>query len=320
MPPRINVLLPSYTCARTQRPLSTASSRLAPTRNAIPHASTTTTITTPKGQIPPESPRFVEVPKGLQPQSIHRPWVKGILPVPRKIFRASDRKHKASEEYLSAVTPEPKIRRAESPNSVGGDKAVWKSEQSALRRRNLREGLIELHERKQMVDHSKTRSRARKQAESLRLATAPQREDERLTNPTVHTALLPSRGKGLPDPNRESRLEQMRINVDSMQKKKSEQRRQMLHTLYMNARDFIVRPAQLDAAIDRIFDNPDAFMTDRMRGENVWHLGAPETMEELLHQSGLAPRARSPNLADYRKELMEERLNKIGEELTGGKL
>lgn len=112
----------------------------------------------------------------------------------------------------------------------------------------------------------------------------------------------------------------MRNNVQSMQKKKSEQRRAMLHTLYMNARQFIVRPAQLDAVIDRIFDNPDAFITDRTRGENVWHLGAPETVQELLNMSGQAPRPKASSLTDHKKQLVEKRLDRIGEELTGGKI
>lgn len=327
MPPRINVILPSSPRPQVQRGLSTTSSRLARARNAIPINSTKTTDTTktPKGQIPPESPRFIEIPKLRQPQSIYRPWVKGILPVPRKIFRRSDPKEKTSAEYLSAVTPKPKYPRAKQANSVANsqldmvDTATWKSQQSAARRRNLREGLVELHQRKQRIDRSKAERRTRKQAESFQLANAPEREDERLTNPSVHTALLLSHRGLLPDPNRAQRLKKMRSNVESMQRKKLEERRLMLHTLYMNARDFIVRPAQLDHAIDLAFDDPKQFVSDEIRGENIWHLGPPETIQQLLRMSNLSWKSAAVDRYSRLKELTEKRLDNIGEELTGGK-
>lgn len=283
------------------------------------------TTATPKGQIPPESPKYIEIPKSLQPQAVYRPWVKGVLPVPRKIFRRSDSKDKTSQEYLSAVTPDPKYLRVEQASSIAGSQplagiAAWKSQQSATRRRNLRESLVELHKRKQRIDRSKAESRARKQEESLQLATAPEREDERLTNPTVHTALLPLRRGPLPDPFREARVEKMRANVEHMQREKAEERRNMLHTLYMNAREFIVRPEQLDLAIDRAFDGPDLFLNDDTRGENIWHTGAPETAHTLLHLSGHGRHQRGGDRVKWSRDLLEKRLDRIGAELTGGKL
>lgn len=281
--------------------------------------------TTPKGQIPPESPKFIEVPQTRQPQSIYRPWVKGVLPVPRQIFRRSDPRDKTSQEYLSAVTPDPKYSRAEQAKRVADsqpgavDFSTWKSRQSAARRRNLREGLVELHHRKQKIDRSKFESRARKQAESLQLSTAPEREDERLTNPTVHTAQLLSRRGPLPDPNRAERVERMKANVKYMQERKMNERRAMLHTLYMNARNYIVQPAQLNEVIDRVFDDPK-FENANTRGENVWHMGPPEEVRELLHLANQGWRSRGGDKARWAKELMEKRLDKIGEELTGGKL
>lgn len=320
MPPRVKLLLSSCPGTRIQRGLSTTSSRLAA------QTPNTTTTTTPKGQIPPESPKFIEIPKSRQPRSIYRPWVKGVLPVPRKIFRRSDSKDKTSQEYLTAVTPEPKNSRVEQINFVAYsqpnamDSATWKIRQSAARRRNLRESLVELHQRKKYIDHSKAESRARKQAESLRLATAPEREDERLTNPTVHRALLPLRRGPLPDPHRAARLKRMRANVETMQREKMEQRRAMLHTLYMNARNFIVRPDQLDEVIERVFEDPNLFLNDEGRGENVWHLGYPETSLTLLQMAGRGRRLKASVRVVQVEDLTKKRLDRIGEELTGGKL
>ena len=327
MPPRINVLLPSSPRPRLQRGLSTTSSRLAYARNATPITNTTATDTTktPKGQIPPESPRFIEIPKLRQPQSIYRPWVKGILPVPRQIFRRSDPKNKESDEYLSAVTPEPKDPRAKQFNSVGDSQldmvnntTAWKARQSAARRRNLREGLVGLYLRKRGTDLGKAVRRGIKQAESFQLANAPEREDERLTNPTVHTALLLSHRGQLPDPNRRERLRKMQANVASMQRKKVEERRSMLHTLYMNARDFIVRPDQLEDAINRAFDDPKQFLSDELRGENIWHMGPPETIHQLLRMSNVEWKSTTVDRYKRLKELRAKRLDNIGDELTGG--
>lgn len=163
-------------------------------------------------------------------------------------------------------------------------------------------------------------SRARKQEESLQLATAPEREDERLTNATVHTALLPLRRGPIPDLFREARLEKMRANVEHMQRKNAEERRAMLHTLYINAREFIVRPEQLDLAIDRAFDGPDLFLNDDTRGENVWHTGRPETAQALLYYAGHGRNPRAGDRFKWGRDLLEKRLDKIGAELTGGKM
>ena len=179
--------------------------------------------------------------------------------------------------------------------------------------------MVELHQRKQRIDRSKAEQRTRKQAESFQLANAPEREDERLTNPTVHTALLLSHRGLLPDPNREQRLKKMRSNVESMQRKKLEERRLMLHTLYMNAHDFIVRPAQLDHAINVAFDDTKQFVSDEIRGENIWHLGPPETIQQLLRMSNLQWKSAAVDRYSRLKELTEKRLDNIGEELTGGK-
>lgn len=331
MSPRINVILPSCNRARIQKGLSDTSSCLAQARNAAQITRTmtttaTTTATTPKGQIPPESPKFIEIPKLRQPQSIYRPWVKGILPVPRKIFGRNERKDKTSQEYLSAVTPDPKYSRAQQSNPVAdsqplvANKTTWNYQQSTARRRNLRESLLELHRRKQRIDRSKAESRDRKQAESLQLATAPEREDERLTNPTIHTALLPRRRGPLPDPHREQRLERMRANVETMQRKKADERRTMLHTLYMNAREFIVEPAQLERAIDEAFDDSELFVNDDRKGENIWNLGLPETVQQLLRINERKWLRNRTDQAQWTKDLTEKRLDTIGEALTGGKL
>lgn len=99
----------------------------------------------------------------------------------------------------------------------------------------------------------------------------------------------------------------------------------MLHTLYMNARDFITTAAQLEAAINKAFDDRDQFTSEMLRGENVWNLRRPEKMVDLLEPVAETIDTDSISLAPdmYRPAAMvvaEDRLDVIAEELTGGKI
>ncbi len=323
MPPRVHIPLPSCPYAKgTQRYLSTRSPRLANSK-----ASKTTSTLTLKGQIPPESPKFIDIPRSLQPQQIYRPWVKGVLPVPREIFPRTLEKDKTSLQYLTETTADPKspppskdatpANRSE-PQTV--NYITYKYQQSAARRRNLRESLVELHQRKQHIDRQVAARSAGKHAQHLRLAYAPEPDDERLTNPSVPSSMRPSARGTLPDPNREARVAQKRANVAAKQAEREEERRNMLHTLYMNAKDFIIDSAQLENEIDRAFDDDNQFTNDSMRGQNVWNLGLPETVQQMLSTAARAPGGRAVDRHAGFGLLEKQRLDRIAEELTGGKI
>lgn len=291
-----------------------------------------TTTLTPKGQIPPESPKFIEIPRSLQPEQIWRPWVKGVLPVPRKIFSQTSETDKTSAKYLNQTAAEPRRKPSTTTPSKAGSApvdsertkavefAAHKFQQSALRRRNLRESLVELRQRKERDDQAAAARSAAKHAQSLRLAYAPEREDERLTNPTIHSAIHPAARGALPDPNREARIAQKRANVAAIQAQREEDRRSMLHTLYMNARDFIVDPQVLDKEIDRVFDDPDSFTNDTVRGMNVWALGLPQTVEQMLSAASRKPGGKAIDRDTDFGLLEKKRIDRIAEELTGGKI
>lgn len=90
--------------------------------------------------------------------------------------------------------------------------------------------------------------------------------------------------------------------------------RDSLHTLYMNARNFIVTEEQLVAEIDRVFpdgDNP-AFRSDQQHGDNIWNLGPPPALQSLAYDSTKNELARW--------DLIQSRLKKLGEGITGGKM
>lgn len=252
--------------------------------------------------------------------------MKGVLPVPRRVFIQKIRPQdtdKASPQYLADVTPEPiddKIRRAETNDTRNADLLSWKARQAEARRRNLRESLIELNNRKQETDrYLNTRSRKR-QAERNALVIAPEREDERLTNPSVLQSEKSTMHYFLPDPNREARLARKRENLAKMEAMRQENRRNALHTLYVNAGDFITTGAHLDATIDKVFDDLDQFENDSRKGLNIWNLGYPETVQQLLAKANHVPGRKALDSAEGTAGVTRERMRRIAEELTGGKM
>lgn len=197
----------------------------------------------------------------------------------------------------------------------------YKAKQATARRRNLREGLAELYNRKQLMDHEMATRSAATQARNQRLLYAPMRDDEQFTATSVPQAIQPSVHRGLPDPNREERVAEMRRRTQAEQAARHEVRRNMLHTLYMNARDFITTEAELNKMVDKVFDDKDQFSSGFSDGENIWNLGHPETVKTLLgiHNSSDGPRTAVDRTEGY-GPVTRRRLNRIAEELTGGKM
>ena len=134
------------------------------------------------------------------------------------------------------------------------------------------------------------------------------REDERLTLPTILSAQLPSQIR-ITDPDRAARIAQKRANTAAHEARRIENRRDDLHTLYMNAGDFITDRARANALVDSAFDDLTQFQNDDSQGENLWHTGYPKTVAERL-RGGLLTN----------EEIQEERMRRIAETLTGGKM
>ena len=290
-----------------------------------------------RSQIPPESPRYIYVPESKQPESFNKKWIKGILPIPRKAIHPVDlmSRRKVSAEYLAAVTPEPQQAPAiPNPQTYSLDQGFtsYKARQSALRRQNLRQGLVELQDRQSRTRQSLLDRARERQKRNITLRDAPEREDERLTSPTVLSSSSSSSKasdtdsqteihNGLPDPGRAARLALKRHNVNIIQSLRSEERRDMLHTLYVYAGDFITTDAQLEESLTRAFDDTTQFKNDIGPGMNIWNLGPPETTRQLLERSGKRAEAlKGVSAGDANMRVTKERIKRISEELTGGKM
>lgn len=264
-------------------------------------------------RVGPESPNYIEIPKTIQPDLPPKRRVKGTLPVPRELFPRR-RADKPSEEYLSAATTEPSKQPPIDPKDPNAEHIAQKREMAEMRRRNLRQGLVELHKRKQASEKAMEKRSREKNARQRRLITQPERQDELLTRPTIPPGLMPKKTPVLPDPDREQRLDASRKRMEAVQAKKETQRQDSLHALYMNARNFIVTEEQLAAEIDRVFpdgDNP-AWRSDQSTGENIWNTGVPSSVQNLVEDPKRSEAARS--------DVVQGRVKKLAEEITGGKM
>ena len=256
----------------------------------------------------------------MQPEAIYKPFVKGVLPVPRKIFRPGD-PDKTSPEYLAAVTPEPvPSKKNSTPDEAHAGFITWKAQQAASRRRNLRESLVELRHRKEKIDRNVAARSAKKMAMHERLIAAPERDDERFTSPSILHSMSPSSRGRLPDPDREARIAAKKANLAALEAAKQEERRNALHTLYMNAGNFIVTEEHLNKVIDEVFDDNTQFANDSKNGLNIWNTGFPETVQEILDQANRTSGGKAVERNQGYALVTKERMKRIGEELTGGKI
>ena len=271
-----------------------------------------------QASIPPESPKFIDIPQPPQRQARARRPIKGVLPVPRQIFPRGS-VDKTSAEYLAATTQEPTTpKNMKLVDASTADYVAWKARFAENRRQNLREGLVELQHRKDIIDRRRRARSARKRAESERAVSQPMREDERLTSPSITRLLAPSCLSNVPDPNFKQRIARKRKNVKNKERRRIDERRNALHSLYMNAGDFIVTEAALNSKVDEVFDE-EWFKINE--GRSVWdkERDPPNTVRELLKDANLKGTKAGVFGAGYTTTTMD-RVRRIGEELTGGKI
>ncbi|KAI9762809.1 MAG: hypothetical protein M4579_000162 [Chaenotheca gracillima] len=277
----------------------------------------------------PESPRYIEIPQPKQTRPTPKPKIKGTLPVPRNLFPQRS-PEKSTSEYLERTTPEPKSPQLseEASKPPGGDPRQadyieWKRRLAASRRQNFRTSIKELYERSQKsAKYVAARSEQRRR-EREALVSQPPREDDRLTSPSITASMRQLQGGAPPDPHRAERVVAKTARYHQKLAERDAERRDSTHTLYMHARNFITTEAKLDDTIDDVFRlQPPAWDSNRMGGENIWNLGAPESVQELLARMGRQDPAKSSTLMEVENasHLLDQRIKKIAEELTGGKM
>ncbi|RVX68859.1 hypothetical protein B0A52_07514 [Exophiala mesophila] len=279
--------------------------------------------TSSRSYIPPESPHYVDIPEPYQSITERRPHLKGILPVPREIF-PRNRPDKPGRQYLANVTRDP-LEKNKIPLNEQTEGQKYKLRMAELRKSHLREGLTQLYQRKKSSEGKILRRVIYKQAEHARLIAQPEREDERLTKASLPSAMRPQKLQQISEEEEAAIFRARKERHEALLQAKVDDRKNRLHTLYMNARKFITTKEQLNTALD------EAFSTGSMP---IWELGMPSGLDDLLRagdNSALQPDSMDAiagpdqrSLYDKRRrekfDLDQTRMRRIAEKLSGGKM
>lgn len=266
---------------------------LIPLRSALTHAPRRTFSTTPRTLIiSPESPSYIEISRPPTVRSSPPPRQKGKLPHPKSI------RHDISA--LSA-TPEPSPESLEPTPGLDAETTAyikWKNRLAETRRRNLREGISELQERQKNQAARRAEVLKKRSEDREALLAAKQREDVRLTLPSVLSTLRLDDASSMIRITPE-RLAEKQAICAAKEAEKSAARIEIFHELYLNARDFIVTEKQLDEAIEREFVQKDHL-----------YKTLPQTVEDMLLQV-------QSNQGNFSRD---PKMMEIAGQLTGAKL
>ncbi|GAM88453.1 hypothetical protein ANO11243_064860 [Dothideomycetidae sp. 11243] len=273
------------------------------------------TTTARLSAISPESPRYIDIPTPPQQTSTPTKRIKGVLPVPRDVMA---RRTPAS---ISAS-----IRDRTTPHEPTSPKERFEAHMTSLRKTNLRTAAEALHVRRTAAEkETQQRSRASRRERDAALL-APEHFADRLTAPTLDASVAAElaryeRKAALPDPAREKRLVKARKRVARTEEGLKARRADALHTLYMNARTFVVDEQGLNRAIDEAFgtvDEPHNFGGDM---PSLWSKGAPPKINEMaLGMAGLGRSALQRDVELGQMEVLKDRVRRMAEGVTGGKM
>ncbi|KAG5929224.1 hypothetical protein E4U42_006729 [Claviceps africana] len=269
-------------------------------------------------RVPPESPSYVRLPTPPQSDESKPVRVRGYLPIPREVFPRLKGDAKIQTTYIESTAARP-VRRREGNSSV----QRWKAALADSRRTNLKDGLNALWARRLQIDDDRNHRVSRKFQEHNKAGAEPEREDDRLTRPTILNSIIDTRVYS--DPKRFSRARKSRDKVLARENTKLEARRDAIMELYISASKFIVHENELKAEIDKIFTE-DYF---RRQGQDLHHAGGPEnvwgihgkpTSIAAMMETSAGASTKVMDLDRSEFDLSAQRQMRVAEDLTGGKL
>ncbi|KAF1936527.1 hypothetical protein EJ02DRAFT_82549 [Clathrospora elynae] len=275
--------------------------------------------TPPSRALGPQSPNYIDVPQPLQPSFPARAEVKGHLPVPRDVFKTRSPHPKESDVFLARSTRAPKAVKVPGPYSRDADYRLYKQRLADRRREALNEGVKQLHTRKVTSEANYLARIQAIGAHRREVAMAPRREVDVLTETSVAKGIRDFLADGLLP--RADITTPRRTAYQRRVARVQQVRASRLHDLYTNARHFIVDEQQLDEAIEKAFGTEISPMgwdvkgnmgprSEGKEGLSPWHGPMPEGVGDMLQKlkggEGVG--------------LAKERVRKVAEELTGGKM
>ncbi|CUS10631.1 unnamed protein product [Tuber aestivum] len=228
------------------------------------YAKRTLTTTAALQDVGPESPHYIDMPTSPIIRPYRKSPPKGKLPRPRPTAE--------NAESALQATPEPHAPRQADPaaNEEAKSYIEWKNKMSSMRRHNLREGLSELRRRAMRTAQRRKEALEKRNQERDELLNTAMREDVRLTLPSVLSTLR-SENINVMRRMAPERLEEKRQLRLAKEQEKKEEKLEMLHELYLNAREFLLTEKDLDEAIERTFKPQNALVKKY-----------PPTMEDML--------------------------------------
>jgi hypothetical protein len=241
--------------------------------------------------------------------------------VPRDIFKTRNKNPKESDEFLSRSTRAPKTLKAPGPYSKDAEYQLYKQRLADTRRANLQEGVKQLHARKVETEAKFQQKLEKSYADKIARATAPPRETDLLTATSIQKGLRDFLAGTLPPASKKANVPARRAAYTRRVGKVQAVRQQRLHDLYVNAREFLVEESQLDEAIEKCFGSEEkpvgwdvrgaaGLRSEGMDGLSPWHGPMPEGVGDMLQKlkggEGVG--------------LARERVRKVAETLTGGKM
>jgi len=272
--------------------------------------------------VPPESPRFLQVPDPPQWDDPKKQIRRGHLPIPRAVFHNTKGSRKLTAEYLERTAPVSQAeQRGEAPRSAN---QAWTRLMAASRREGLAAGLQGLWKRRE-VKKRRESQRAQHNAKINRTAAlhTPERAADVLTRPTVRDSTAKVTAVA-PDPHRFDRAAASAAKTAALTQFKSESRRDALMELYVASANFIVDEAELARTVDELFTDDHLKKKGNTFGlhtpDSIWEAkGPPHTPTSMLIAM---TRKSNPKLELYRPEMDRAALRQklIAEALTGGKI
>jgi len=284
----------------------------------------------------PESPNYLPVPEQVQPPTFKKPSIKGVLPVARPIIDRR-RRYKATEKWVRKTTPDPLKERQKAVNQLRAleqeqlnsmppqvqqqtRRRIFKADMAAQRKSNLREGVFELYQRYASDEISTTRKKEDATLRRLRKVEAPERSDVTWTAQSIPQHIRDALTRA--STKRVLTQEEKDAKIQEYQKRFKEKERKRLeaiHSLYLNAKNFITTEAQLTAEIERVFGSNDNPVTWSAKRKSVWHLGRPPGTDQLVGME-MQRADEADHLTRAQSDpLMRERIMRIAGQLTGGK-
>ncbi|EPS38766.1 hypothetical protein H072_7482 [Dactylellina haptotyla CBS 200.50] len=283
--------------------------------------------TTPSASMPstasPYSPYYVDIPFPPQRYAPWKPRAKGKRPVPRNIFPKARGARKVSPEYLALVSKEPSKFSKPGENAPATEKAyiTWKERMAESRRRNIRDGLLQLHADKSQRDSIIAKRSEKKQALRAELLAQEDPDVVKLTTPSILSALRTR--QPLTDPDREERLAAKREKYERIEEEKFLRRQESLHELYIRANDFIFAEAQLDEIINAKFSDiaiaeayhsipPDSQKilseeSNKLRGPDEWVMRDVPILKAFAEAlTGGSRRTKTSESIDGFRDVMDE--------------